>query len=52
MEGRLGGGEAPVGDVVNVLGIFNHHLMANKFAQYLLGTHLCIPRVFVTKETS
>jgi hypothetical protein len=41
------GEKAPVGDIINALGIFNHHLMANKFAQHLIGTHLGVPRVFL-----
>ena len=41
------GGKALVGDVINVLGIFKHHLMANKLAQHLIETHLGVPRVFL-----
>jgi hypothetical protein len=37
--------EAPVGDVIDVLCVLNHHLMANELAHHLLGTHLCVPGV-------
>jgi hypothetical protein len=37
--------EAPVGDVIDVLLVLNHHLMANELAHHLLETHLCVPGV-------
>jgi hypothetical protein len=43
----LGGGGAPISDVINVLGIFNHHLMANKFSNHFIETHFSVPRIFM-----
>jgi hypothetical protein len=39
-------GEAPIGDVINVLCVLNRHLMANKLSYQLLKTYFGVPRVF------
>jgi hypothetical protein len=41
------GGSAPICNIVDVLGIFNHHLMANEFNKYFFGHHLSVPGIFV-----
>jgi hypothetical protein len=41
----LDGGEIPIGQIIDVLSIINHHLMAYKLAKYLLRHHLLIPMI-------
>jgi hypothetical protein len=46
----LGRGIASIGNVVDVLDICNHHLIANKLTKYFLRYHLSVPRVLIDQR--